>query len=529
MRRVRTCVAVVAVASCLVGVDVAAGPAGATGWVDPGVAGVQTGTASNGAGTLVAYGTTEGVTLRGFNSVGVLYPEQYVNALGCTGLDPADVSQLEAAQTAMTTQTDQQLLGMKQHWRANAVRFQVSQGALTYEHEHGLSSYTNMVLNVVEQARAMHLVTIVSMQSENLSCTPDDTHANGTVGPQRLPDGLTQEAWSQLAPALGTDPGVVLEIFNEPSSLAECGSPQSWSHWANGCMTGVTPRGMVRLANYVRGLAPDNVILMDGDLSAETFAGFSRAYYAGIPSNVGFAVHPYNYAATSSDLSTDQSDWESKFGTLQHATSAGGQAQAVVVTEWNSSANCPADKANDPNLTVASDLIDNYVTAHHMGTILMAWDGTQIRVSATDDPNDTSDNCSGHNNGETLVRNQFWTASGSTDPAPVVDVSSISKQGSSVDGVALALADDGSQDQSVGPKVVQDVSVLVKKAGSAGSTQVATMSVTTSSPWTNGSYSTATVSGLAADTPAAVSGDTLIFQVHYQGDSTAYDTSYLVP
>ena len=61
---------------------------------------------------------------------------------------------------------------MKNDWYANTVRFQVSQGALQYEYEHGLSAYTDMAAAVINEARAQQLVVIVSMQTEARSCSP---------------------------------------------------------------------------------------------------------------------------------------------------------------------------------------------------------------------------------------------------------------------------------------------------------------------------------------------------------------------
>ena len=105
---------------------------------DPGVVGVTAGT-----GSLVVYGTNTVFLPRGFNSIGVLYPAQYAETM-CPYLANSIRQELAATETAMTTETDRQLLAMKEHWRANTVRFQVSQGALAYEHEHGLSTYTDM-------------------------------------------------------------------------------------------------------------------------------------------------------------------------------------------------------------------------------------------------------------------------------------------------------------------------------------------------------------------------------------------------
>src|SRR5437588_8823102 len=113
--------------------------------------------------------------------------------------------------TAMTTNTDMELLAMKEHWQANTVRFHLSQGALAYEQENNLSQYTDTVIAAIKQARAMGLVVIVDVDTEAFTCTPPHDYPNPVAGTPsgtvKLPTGKTKEAWDQLTPALGNDPG----------------------------------------------------------------------------------------------------------------------------------------------------------------------------------------------------------------------------------------------------------------------------------------------------------------------------------
>ncbi|MGH8280447.1 MAG: cellulase family glycosylhydrolase, partial [Gammaproteobacteria bacterium] len=266
-------------------------------------------------GALRVAGTHTIFIPRGFNSVGVLYPEPYAHAM-CTRMDPVTQRNLAAAEAAMTGQTEQQLLAMREKWRANTVRFQVSQGALAYEHARHLVAYTARVLSVIRRARAAGLIVIVSMQAESLGCTP--LLSSGQK--QKLPDRQTEAAWAQLAPSLRQVPGAMLEIFNEPNTQVACGnsSSTSWTEWAYGC--GGDDVGMVALAGFVRKLAPGDVLLLDGDRNAETFAGFHSP--PGIPANSAYAIHPYGY--------TDgPTDWNRRFGDFQN------QGHAVVATEWS--------------------------------------------------------------------------------------------------------------------------------------------------------------------------------------------------
>ncbi|MEO6922726.1 MAG: cellulase family glycosylhydrolase [Bryocella sp.] len=345
---------------------------------------------SAGAGSLLVAGTSTKFHPRGFTSIGVLYPAQYASTL-CSALDPGSKAELAAAETAMTQHTDTQLNAMKTHWNANTVRFQVSQGALTYEHENGGSLYTTMVATVINEARKLDLVTIVSMQTEGYSCTPK--RANGNV--QKLPDQLTKEAWAQLIPSLTLNKGIILEVFNEPQTSVEC-SMQSWTYWATGCGTG-SSEGMKTVGAYVRSLAGNTVLLFDADGNGGTFGGFTPP--TGMPGNSAYTIHPYFYT----DGSTG---WDTRFGSLQTA------GHTVIITEWNESANCP--HAADPNQTIAGQLVNTYLPAHNSGLMLFSWDapGAGVLVnSSTFAPIDSNSGCS-YFTGATLGLNYFEAQSG---------------------------------------------------------------------------------------------------------------------
>ncbi len=270
----------------------------------------------------------------------------------------------------MTEKTEQQLLDMKR-WGANTARFQVSQGALAYEHAHQLSAYTDMVLSVIRRARAAGLIVIVSMQPESLSCTP--LRSNGQK--RKLPDRQTEEAWAQLAPVLAQlGPGVMLEIFNEPNTRLACGK-RNWTDWAYGCDDDDV--GMVPLAQFVRKLAPEDVLLLDGDMNAGTFAGFDPP--AWIPSNSAYAIHPYGYADGPAEKSPN---WDRRFGDFQN------QGHAIVATEWCKTTWQFAKShpyfyrfhpaAARRKALLAKQLVKNYLPAHYIGIIIYSRDAPAI-------------------------------------------------------------------------------------------------------------------------------------------------------
>lgn len=542
MRALRATALAAAIVASGAALDVApaAAPAQAA---TAGVAGVAVGTASSGAGELVVDGTGQRFLPHGINSVGVLYPGAvaYTNAAEqnyiqskCASVPSGAVQVLTDAQTAMTTNTDIELLAMKEHWQADTVRFHVSQTALAYEFANhsfasGNNQYTDMAVNVIRQARAMGLVVDISMDTEEFSCS-------ATTGLQKLPTTDTENAWTQLlqrlaAVKLANDPGIILEPFNEPDTGTACGT-QNWQNWANGCSGYL---GMKDLGQWLSGQpqAQGQVLLFDGDNSGNTWAGFVAA---GMPPDSAYAIHPFYIA-------DGIWGWNARFGDLEAAPADGGQGQAVFANAWNRSSDsrhCTTDG------TLASQLVQSYLPGHNIGLSMQAWDapdaGALVNLPlgagnpAAGDPVTTL-----QTQGVTcptaadVVYDQYWTDAGVSVAAPAVAVSPpLMWKNGVVDGATVALADNGSpwgvSPVVPPPDVVSSVNVLVQPKGSPTATWVASMNLTGPTAWwDNGTYTQATVSGLSGKSVTAGSGGTLIFRVRYQGVSGYQDTSYTVP
>ena len=335
------------------------------------------------SGQLDVAGTNTLFLPRGFTSVGVVYPTQYASIL-CTQPTVAPGSRVaQALQDAQTALTAPPLPGLRynasfqamvQDWHANSVRLQVSQGALEYEYENGLSVYTDMVRSAIAQARAAGLIVFIAIQSEVYGCTP---YENGAL--QKLPDVHTEHAWTQLLKSrpsgppsdpgtalrpIASDKGIVLEVFNEPDTSKACNTglpyPEAdWTDWTTGC--GTEPnQGMLPLAQYVRTLAPNNVLVIDGDRSAGTFNGF--VVPSGMPSNSAYTVHPYDYVKGS--VSASITLWDSLFGIFEQS------GHAVIVTEWNEAFGC----RSDPNQAITDEFLQDYLPGHSIGMVAYAWD-----------------------------------------------------------------------------------------------------------------------------------------------------------
>ncbi|MGC8550575.1 MAG: cellulase family glycosylhydrolase [Acidobacteriaceae bacterium] len=321
------------------------------------------------SGQLVIAGTSTPFIPRGFNTNGALYPTQYAATLCplATPLGTGVIQYLEDTQAALTAPPlpglayNASFQAMVQDWHANTVRIHVSQGALQYEYAHGLSAYTDMARGVIAQARAAGLVVIIDMQQESYGCTPDE---NGTT--QRLPDINTEQAWKQiLNPTLTSDKGIILEIFNEPDAETACNvgtfTQPDWTAWETGC--GSEPdQGMLTVGQYVRSLAPNNVLFFNGQGVDFGFSGFTVP--AGMPSNSAYTFHPFGYVVQNSE-SASVSSWDTWFGNLEKS------GHAVVATAWDEDFECPSD----PNQTITDEFLLTYLPQHSIGIIGYAWDG----------------------------------------------------------------------------------------------------------------------------------------------------------
>jgi hypothetical protein len=303
-------------------------------------------------------------------------------------------AELETVRNRMDNHAGEQFQAMRTHWNANAVRLQASHGALAKEYaEGGANPYTDAVIHAVREARESGLVVLVSVQTQTYGCTP---HVNGEL--VKLPNADTLNAWRQLVPALRADKGIVLEIFNEPQTSTACdtGSAWSWPEWRYGCDTypdtGVD--GMVPLGRQVRQLAPDNVLLFDGDNNGGKFNSFTPT--ADLPGNVAYAVHPYHYVdgPTGNELGEG---WNVRYGHLQES------GEPVLATEWNGVLSCSE--------SFAGTLVGEYLPGHDIGLFVHSWDapaGVLVdHDSASYDPVDGVPACPDFT-GASLAYDEFW-------------------------------------------------------------------------------------------------------------------------
>ena len=128
----------------------------------------------------------------GFNSIALL------NSPWCSRSETA-----AAANNFTTTE----LATAMSSWNANTLRFQVSQPVLAGPDG---AAYAQQIQAGVAMALDAGFVVIVSMQDQFLACGPAEP----------LPSQETEDAWATLISntTLGSSPGVMFELFNEPQS-----------------------------------------------------------------------------------------------------------------------------------------------------------------------------------------------------------------------------------------------------------------------------------------------------------------------
>jgi len=139
-----------------------------------------------------------------------------------------------------------------------------------------------------------------------------DWHAVGDIA---YPNGwnvpslaVTESFWSTISQAFDGKPGVMYEIYNEPSEL-------TWNQWQGYAQ---------QIVNVIREYDPNTVILVGGVDSSFDLSGVPKLPVSG--TNIGYVVHPYpngcSYLGESGSTC-----WDSAFGNT-------AAAYPVFATEW---------------------------------------------------------------------------------------------------------------------------------------------------------------------------------------------------
>jgi hypothetical protein len=295
---------------------------------------VQFGVTSSSSQGLAVQGnriTKDGKTYvaKGFNSVGRLAPTWCSKGLSKTARENFGQPMFDK---------------MKQTWKADAIRFQVSQTGLDPQQRSDYAAYVDQIKYAVDLARQNGMVVILSMQDQSLSC--GDAH--------RLPSSETVRAWQQLAPNFKDNKYVMFELFNEPQSQT---SDADWSQWRNGGTAPTTNTGELGGTTYnvvghqqvleaIRQTGAKNIIIADAANKSGKFQGMYQSSAKNYmlkdtltTPQVAYAIHPYYFhIGNNSSLATDSANWESRFGYLLNSSKVPIEVQAPLLsTEWNTS------------------------------------------------------------------------------------------------------------------------------------------------------------------------------------------------
>jgi cellulase (glycosyl hydrolase family 5) len=254
-------------------------------------------------------------------------------------------------------------LALAQADGADVIRFQVSQFGLDPLGSYFSPAYVDEVANAVQTARGLGLAVIVSLQAEPPS---------GITNRCPLPDSQTERVWQELAPMFAGDPGVMLELYNEPDLPP---TAADWAAWLNGgpvsppSGVGCIAVGMQQLVDVVRAAGASNVIIVPGLVHETTLLGMPPLTDPASPSSpqLAYGIH-YPLLTGGTPV------WDATFGRL-------AALAPVIVTEWdaNSTTNCV------PNAPTQSSLLLDYLAVKQIGVVGFAFDlpGTIISDYST--------------------------------------------------------------------------------------------------------------------------------------------------
>jgi endoglucanase len=241
-------------------------------------------------------------------------------------------------------------------WGMNVVRIPLS-SEFWANAKNDCPDYHLTVTNAVANAEAAGMYVILDLQWNAPLDLADDPLSGG--GQYPMPDiGKDLTFWEDLATIYHADPGVIFDLFGEPHDV-------SWETWYQGGTTqtivyrGATVEGgkgvyqaigMRDLAERVRAIAPENLILISGLGWGYDLSNVDRGYQINVP-NILYSTHPFDHGRQ------EPGDWPQAFGKL-------AQQVAVIAAEFGGYS-CQTG--------YVSTAI-NYFKAHHMSWIAWGWE-----------------------------------------------------------------------------------------------------------------------------------------------------------
>jgi hypothetical protein len=241
-------------------------------------------------------------------------------------------------------------------FRADTIRFAISQPALDPQSPIYDPQYLAELLAVFKQARAAGFVVIPSMDAQA---------ENGLPGLPCMPGDSAVRAWQAVAPALSHDRGVMFELFDEPCKSSNAQARQEWA------------QSMQALVSAVRRLGATNILLLDGLWWARSTNGLLPLVHDTIPDRLALAVHPYLVK----DAFVTPKQWHDHFG-------ASAAQSPLIASEWNATPMNGCVDSATPTLALS---LMRYLQSLHVGLIGWAIDsnaGKLVKDHSSFEPTD---------------------------------------------------------------------------------------------------------------------------------------------
>jgi hypothetical protein len=287
------------------------------------------------------------------------------NSYGPTVAATLDVRNWKAADAgpaeAGKSMDEQEMAWAAADWCANTVRIQVNQDLL-YTRGLGINqSYLNAIEAEVTYAEKHQLVVVLN----------DSTESSANSSNELGPTLETFYFWLDMARIYGHGSGpahVIFDLFNEPRDFNSQMSPSvMWNTWFLGTSLFLPHHymGMEFLAEWVRGLAPQNLLWIEGPNFSDSFAGMHPHYMITV-NNVVYAIHHPLAIKTPTQTLDIQKAWDKDFGYLveQHIA-------PVVEGEWTNRELRAGDAAGDgacwPDAIKQVPAYLKYLAGHHIG------------------------------------------------------------------------------------------------------------------------------------------------------------------
>jgi hypothetical protein len=203
------------------------------------------------------------------------------------------------------------------------------------------TGYLATVSRLVQQANAAGLFVVLNLHEDNRAGIPPDNPAI------HLPTPLASVFWRAVAATFQATPGVLFDVFNEPTvSVAEARNGKrgpvakgplglnatDWQLWLRGgVVAGHTYVGMQDLVDAIRSAGAQQVVVVEGLQAAHSFAGMGTNTVN--DPDVMYSVHPY-FARYQT-----RSAWDAAFGFLANRYPLFAGEWGLIPNGYNT-ANC---------------------------------------------------------------------------------------------------------------------------------------------------------------------------------------------